>query len=425
MSTNYSGSRRGLVLDALAHRQPEALPVDFGGTPFTGIHCSVIAELRDYFGLEKRPVMVREPYQMLGLIEPDLQQALNVSVTCLYPRGTIFGFANENWKSWRAPWGQELLVSGHFETTTDASGDILIYPQGDTSVPACAKMPRDGFFFDSIIRQEPIAEDRLDPADNCEEFTLLSRAQIQQQSADAREARETGMAVVAGLPGTALGDIALVPAPFLKHPKGIRAIAEWYMSTSIRQDYIHAIFQYQTEVAVKNMEAINAAYGDCIDVVILCGTDFGTQNSTFCSPATFNSLWKPYYQRMTRWIHANTCWKVLKHSCGAVEGLIPDFIDCGFDILNPVQCSAAGMGPRHLKETHGRRITFWGGGIDTQHTLPFGTPQQVRDQVLDRCRIFGEGGGFVFNTIHNIQARTPLPNLVSMLDALSVYDGAA
>jgi uroporphyrinogen-III decarboxylase len=195
------------------------------------------------------------------------------------------------------------------------------------------------------------------------------------------------------------------------------------MSTSIRQDYIHAVFQRQTDIAMKNIEAINAACGDYIDMVFLCGTDFGTQNATFCSPDAFRSLWKPYYQRMTRWIHAHTPWKIFKHSCGAVEKLIPDFIDSGFDILNPVQCSAAGMSPEHLKQTYGSHITFWGAGIDTQHILPFGTPEEVRRQVLERCRIFGRGGGFVFNTIHNIQARTPIKNVVALLDALEVARG--
>ncbi|MFA4944573.1 MAG: uroporphyrinogen decarboxylase family protein [Lentisphaeria bacterium] len=415
-------NKRNLVLDALAHRQPQALPVDFGATPVTGIHCGVVAQLREHFGLEKRPVKVGEPYQMLGMIEPDLQQALGVSVTSPYPRGTIFGFDNENWKPWRAPWGQELLVSEHFHTRTDAAGDIFIYPQGDTAAPACARMPKESYFFDTIIRQPPIDEDRLNPADNCEEFTRLSPARIAQLAADARAARKTGLAVVAGLPGTALGDIALVPAPFLKHPKGIRDIAEWYISTASRQDYIHAIFHCQTEIALENLEAINAAYGDCLDVVMLCGTDFGTQNAPFCSPDTFRSLWKPHYQRMTRWIHAHTPWKVFKHSCGAVERLIPDFIACGFDILNPVQCSAAGMAPAHLKEAYGSQITFWGAGVDTQHVLPFGTPRQVREQVLERCRLFGTGGGFVFNAIHNIQARTPIANVVALLDAVASFN---
>ena len=113
----------------------------------------------------------------------------------------------------------------------------------------------------------------------------------------------------------------------------------------------------------------------------------------------------------------------MKHTCGAVRPLIPDLIAAGFDILNPVQCSAAGMEPAGLKKDFGDQITFWGGGVDTQKTLPFGTPAQVREEVLSRCEIFSRGGGFVFNSIHNLQARTPVANLVAMFEAVREFNG--
>lgn len=213
-----------------------------------------------------------------------------------------------------------------------------------------------------------------------------------------------------------------MPAPFLKHPRGIRDIEEWYVSLVTRQDYVRAIFEQQTAIALHNLAAIHAAVGNAVDVVFLCGTDFGTQASQFCSPDTFRKLYRPYYRQMTDWIHQHTTWKVFKHSCGAVEPLLPEFIAAGFDILNPVQCSAAGMDPVHLKKTFGERLVFWGGGVDTQHVLPFGTPAEVRQQVLERCRTFAPGGGFVFNAIHNIQARTPVANVVAMLDAVREFN---
>ena len=120
----------------------------------------------------------------------------------------------------------------------------------------------------------------------------------------------------------------------------------------------------------------------------VCGTDFGTQTSAFCSVATFRELWFPYYKRVNDWVHANTAWKCFKHSCGSVERFFESFIEAGFDIINPVQCSAAGMDPAELKRKYGSRLVFWGGGVDTQKTLPFGTPQEVREEVLRRCEIF-------------------------------------
>jgi len=133
-------------------------------------------------------------------------------------------------------------------------------------------------------------------------------------------------------------------------------------------------------------------------------------------------VYLPFYQRANNWIHENTNWKILKHCCGAVAPLIPLLIEGGFDALNPVQCSADGMDPVHLKNTYGKDISFWGGGVDTQKILPFGTPEEVREQVLRRCEIFAKDGGFVFNAVHIIQAGTPIENIVAMLDAVKEFN---
>ena len=209
----------------------------------------------------------------------------------------------------------------------------------------------------------------------------------------------------------------------MKHPKGIRDIQEWYISTLARPDYIHKVFEKQLEIALINLEKVNHAVGEHVDILYVCGTDFGTQSGTFCDIDTFKSLYHPYYKGLNDWVHQNTNWKTFKHSCGAVETLIPSFIESGFDILNPVQVSAAGMEADKLKQKYGRDITFWGGGVDTQKVLPFGKPKEVYDQVKERLEIFSPNGGFVFNTIHNIQANTPVENILAMFDAIYDFSG--
>ncbi len=409
---------RDRVRAALNHQRPDAIPVDFGATAVTGIHVSCVAALRDHYGLEKRPVKVHEPYQMLGLIEDDLREAMGIDTVGITPRTTMFGFPNNAWREFRLPWGQEVLVSDRFITSVDSDGDLLIYPEGDRAAPPSGRMPVGGYFFDTIVRQPPLGDSRLDPEENLEEFTPFTAEDLAYFSDRARELAGSTHAVVATFGGLAFGDIALVPAPFLKHPRGIRDISEWYISTVTRRNYIHAIFERQCDVALENLARVNAIVGNIVDVVFVCGTDFGTQTSQFCSPATFDELYAPYYRRVNDWIHRNTPWKTFKHSCGAVEPLIAHFIDSGFDILNPVQCSATGMDPLALKKRFGDRIVFWGGVVDTQKTLPFGTPEQVRGEVRERCRIFGQNGGFVANAVHNIQAKTPVENIVAMIDTI-------
>jgi len=415
-----TGAQR--VQMALAHRPPDEVPIDFGSTFVTGIHVSCVAALRDYFGLEKKPVKAIDPGQMLGEVEEDLKTALGIDTEGVVRRTNRFGFLNEDWKPWRMYDGLEILVPGRFNVTIDENGDTLMHPQGDTSAPPSSRMPSGGYFFDPIIRQGPIDEDHLNPADNLEEYTSISEEELAHLECTARKARATGRAVVASFGGTAFGDIAFVPGVSLKHPKGIRDIAEWYMSTRSRRDYVQAVFAGQAEIALANLTRIAPRLGDLVDVVNICGTDFGTQNSSFCSVATFRELWMPYYRRVTDWIHRNTRWKTFKHSCGAVEKFIPSFLESGFDILNPVQCSATGMEPETLKQKYDRGLVFWGGGVDTQQVLPFGTTQKVREQVLSRCQIFSRNGGYVFNAVHNIQARTPVENIIAMVNAVREFN---
>jgi hypothetical protein len=413
---------REKVRRALTH-QPGPVAVDFGSTGLTSFHVSCVAALREHYGLPRHPVKVCEPFQMLGEVEDDLARALGSDCVPANGRGTMFGFANEGWHEWRTPWGQEVLVPAGFRPRIEASGDVYLFPEGDTTVPPSGHMPANGYFFDAIVRQEPIDEDKLDPADNCEEFKPLGAEDLAHWRQEFARVRGETRAVVSGIGGTGFGDIALVPAAFLKHPKGIRDISEWYVSLVERRDYIHKVFDFQCEVALKNLATFAGLAGDNVDVLMVCGTDFGTQNSQFCSPATFDELYAPYYRRINDWVHAHTKWKTFKHSCGAVRPLIDRFIGVGFDILNPVQCSAKDMDPVRLKADFGDRITFWGGGVDTQRTLPFGTPAEVRAEVTARLQAFSPDGGFVFNTIHNTQARTPVENIVAMVDAIHDFNG--
>lgn len=412
---------RANLQKTLNHEQPDRMVVDFGASPVTGIHVNLVSQLREHFGLEKRAVKICEPYQMLGEVEDDLQEAMGVDVIGVSPSSDMFGNPMKDWKEYRTPWGQVVLVPGSFTISVDENGDTLLYPQGDNSVPPSAKMPKAAYFFDAVNRQEPLDESKLNPEDNVEEFTVIGPADLEYWKRVLPEAVQKGKGVLANFGGTGIGDIALVPGLNLKAPKGIRDVADWYMSTLMRPDYLHYIFEKQTDVALENLSLIKDIAGDQVDVAYICGTDFGTQESSFCSIETYEELYAPYYKKINNWIHENTPWKTFKHSCGAVEPFMESFIDSGFDIINPVQINAAGMDPVLLKQKYGDRLTFWGGGVDTQKVLPFGTPEEVKAHVLRECEILAPGGGFVFNTVHNMQANVPLQNVLAMLEAIRQY----
>ena len=406
---------------SLNHKEPDRLPIDLGGSAVTGMHVNTIYGVRQALKLDPpgTPVKVTEPYQMLGEVAPDLLDALGIDVVGLGKPANMFGYRNEGWKPWTTPQGVPVLVPAGFNTDPQPNGDIFMYPEGDQSAPPSGRMPQGGFYFDTIIRQDPIDDDHLNVEDNLQEFTPVTDEEL---AFVAREAEriytQSDKAILANFGGTAFGDIAMVPAPNLKHPKGIRDVAEWYMSTISRRDYVYEVFERQCEIGIANLEKIYQVVGDKVNAVFVTGTDFGTQNGPFISPKAYRSLYMPFHKRVNDWIHTHTAWKTTIHSCGSVRLLIPDFIAAGFDILNPVQCSAANMAPEDLKREFGSQITFWGGGVDTQRTLPFGTPDEVRAQVRERIRIFGPGGGFIFNPIHNVQAQTPVENVIAMFETV-------
>jgi len=403
---------------ALNHKEADRIPVDFGTTGVSGIHCKVIEGLRKYYGLEYRPVRVIEPFQMLGEVDDDLQKIIGTDVYGIYGRKNMFGIDESEFHEQVTTWGQHVLIAKDIDMTPDKNGNIYIYSGGDRNYSPCAVMP-EGCYFANAIERIVTDEDNLRVEDNLEEFSLIGDEDIEHFACEINKADETGMAVIASFGGAALGDIAFIPGMGIKDPKGIRTVADWYMSTVIRPDFIHKLFETQIDIAIRNYNKLWDRVGSKVDVVFTCGTDFGTQDSQFCSADTFRELWGPHYKRMNDWIHSNTTWKIMKHCCGSIIPLIPGMIEAGFDILNPVQINAKGMDSQYLKNEFGKYLTFWGGGIDTQKILPDATPEEVKTHVRKQCEIFGKDGGFVFNSVHNIQANSPILNVVAMIETLN------
>ena len=412
---------RERVLTAINHVQPDRVPVDFGGTFETGIAASTMYHLKKALGLlgPGERVKVVECYQMIGEMTNDLREALHVDTIALYHPHSPFGFPNDDWKQWTLADGAEVLVPGKFVTEHSPDGCFYQYPKGDRTAKPSAVMPCDGFYFDSIIRQRPIDESTLDPNDNLEEFGSYPEHILRYLEIESRDLRgRSGKAVVYSFVGTSFGDVANTTAPELADPAGIRDTEEWYISFAARKDYIREVFEGQCEIGMANLARVRDAVGDRVDVIKITGADYGSQRGPLVSPDFYREMIKPLHTRICSWIHENTSWKVFMHTCGGIRPLLDDIIDAGIDIISPVQTSAEGMNPQSLKDEIGERITFWGGGVETQSTLPFGTPEDVYREVRDRIRVFNQGGGFVFNAVHNIQPQTPPENIIAMAEAI-------
>jgi hypothetical protein len=412
------------VTKALDHKTPKGLPVDFGGTLSTGIHVSMVYKIRQELGLDRPfvPVKIIEPFQMLGEIKHDLKSIIGVDTEIILSNKNFFGFENDGWREWKLWDGTPVLVPKLFNTKTSEDGSVYLYPQGDENVQPSGKMPAKGYYFDVLIRQEKIDDNNLNPVDNTEEYKIFSKIELDyiQEKTDFLY-NNTDYALIGQIVPSGCGDIAQVPGPMLKFPKGIRDVNEWYISIHKRKEYLKKVFEIQSNFALKNYEKLFKIVGNKLTAVFVSGTDFGMQSGLMLSIETYRELYKPYHLKINNWIHKNTQWKSFMHSCGSVYELIPDFIEAGFDILNPIQISAKDMEPEILKKEFGKYITFWGGGIDTQKTLPYGTKREVEEEMKRNIDIFNKDGGFVFSTVHNIQANVPVDNVLTMIKVLQDY----
>ncbi len=414
---------RERVIRALNHQTPDRVPLDLGSTNVTGIAASALHRLRKALGLAERTVRVHEPYQMLGYVDDDVLDALGVDIVGLSGDSTFFGFPQRDWKPFTLFDGTPVLVPGGFNTELAPDGSLYQYPQGNKAYPPSGRMPPGGFYHDAIERQEPYDESTLKPEEWVRDmYQIYTDEELRQLEERANALYNgTSRAIIGNFGMGSFGDIAFVPGVAIPYPKGIRAVADWYMATAALPDYVRGIFDLQLEIVLKNLELYKQAVGDKIAAIFVSGTDFGSQRGSFISTRAYRELFKPYHKAINDWVHANTSWKTFYHSCGSMVALYDDMVDAGVDIVNPVQISAAGMDPRVLKERWGDKLVFWGAGVDTQHVLPFGTPEEIDAQVRENIQILGAGGGFVFCTVHNIQATVPTENLVALYHAFNRY----
>ena len=372
-----SRTSRARVLDALAHREPDRVPFDLGGTRNTGIHVQAYARLREALGL---PAVDREApdfAQQLAYVDRDVRDRLGADVMAIFPR------AGSGYR-------RELVNDGTYESFVDELGI------------GRRRALDGGLFYDAYAH--PLAGDIdiadvdrhpwPDPTDPARYAGMLD---------EARRIADEGRAVYVVPICTGFTEVLL----------RMRGFEDGYIDLAANEALAARIMDRILALKLGYWERVLDILGDLVDVAGE-SEDLGGQQRLLFSPVTYRRLVKPRQAELFRFIHARSRARVSLHSCGAIRDLIPDLIEVGVDVLNPVQVSAAGMDTAGLKREFGRDLTFWGGGVDTQHVLPSGTPGEVRDEVRRRLDDLMPGGGFVFATVHNVQADVPVENLLAM-----------
>jgi uroporphyrinogen decarboxylase len=379
---------RQRVWAALNHQEPDRVPFDLGGTTVSGIHVTAYQNLRDYLGLPAVQVRLADLVEQLAELDDDVASQLQPDCGRVAP-----GLASS------------------YERVFRDEGDYVVFADEwgiDWAMPK-----QGGFFYDMV--GHPLADassieglrdyrwpDPLDPG----RFAGLGER--------ARALRREGKAVVL--------------APHCVGPTEMHAFLrgweQYYIDFALNPRLVEYLLDRIVDLKLAYWEQALREVGDDVDVVVEAD-DFAGQQRMLISPDTFRTMLKPRYARLFGFIHDHTSAKLFLHSCGAMRAVIGDLIDCGLDILNPVQKSAAAMDLGELKREFGRDLVFWGGGVDTQGVFASGTPDEIREDVRQSIEALAPGGGFVFATVHNTQANVPPENFVAMWEALQTYGATA
>ena len=377
---------RERILTTLDHREPDRVPFDMGSCQVTGIHVVAYRNLRNALGLPEVEIEMCDAVQQLASIDDDLGRRLDIDTRGLYPLNS------HNWKVVEED-------AGDYRAYHDEWGITHHRPKAN------------GLYFSVVASPLPRTDLTVQDISNHPWPDVGNKERLAGLGELAEDFKDSGYAVV-------LKDAF---AGIFEFAQRIVGMENLLMMMITNESAACALFDKLLELKLDYWRTALAELGGLVDIVTYAD-DYGTQTSQIISPDMFRRLIKPRVKTLFEAYaklapHA----KRFFHSDGNVRPLIPDFLEIGVEILNPIHIRAKDMEPAALKRDFGRDLVFWGGGVDTQGILPTGTPQQVKDNVKRNIDALAPGGGYVFNTIHNIQADVPAENIIAMWEAIKEY----
>jgi uroporphyrinogen decarboxylase len=408
---------RQRILAAINHQEPDGVPVDLGATPSSGISAIAYHNLKQHLGIRRGHTWVYDVVQQLAQPEDEILDHFRVDALDI---GRTFNRRNEDWRDFDLPQGLRVQFPAWFRPVRQPDGawDAL-----DAQGTRLATMPLGAAFFDQTffpyLEGYPASYADLDKWMSKVHWSGLAHSpwdhagesdfwlQLRQRALTLSQETDRALVVVAGCNLFEWGTF-------------LRRIDNFLVDLVDDQPNVERLLDALLEKHLQTLEKVCQAVGDVVDILRF-GDDLGTDQGPFMSPQIYRKLFKPRQKVLTEYVKKHSQMHTFLHSCGSIYRLLPDLVEAGYEIINPVQTNARDMQPERLKREFGQSLTFWGGGCDTRQVLNRGTPAQVKDNVRRSIEALAPGGGFVFNTIHNILPDVPPENIVAMFEAVDEY----
>lgn len=418
MTENGKMNSRERVLAAIRHEEPDQIPVDLGATPSSGISAIAYYNLKQHLGITTGHTRVYDVVQQLAQPEDDIIERFGIDAIDI---GRMFNTSDEDWYDVTLPTGQPVQFPAWFHPTRNAGGGWDAFASDGTRI---ATMPNKiATFFDQTyfpyLDGYPENYDNLpqempkihwaglvhSPWDHASDPDFWQ--QLREKAIYLRDNTDKALMIVAGCNLFEWGTF-------------LRRLDNFLMDLLLQPDEVERLLDALMDIHLDTLEHVCDAVGDVADIIRF-GDDLGMDTGPFMKPATYQKLFKPRHKILCDYVKEHSSMHTYLHSCGSIYRLIPDLIDAGFEVLNPVQTSSRDMEPDRLKKEFGADVTFWGGGADTRRVINHGTPDEVKDHVRYNIETFSPGGGFVFNTVHNIMPDVPPENIIAMYEAIDEY----
>ena len=400
---------RERVMRAVNFLQPDRIPIDLGAIRASGINAVVYDKLKKRMGITT-PTKIHDTMQILAELEMEVIDRLHVDILPLEPATVQWALQDSSIGVRKTLFcGQDVYFQPDTKIEEKADGSWILKGSDGSDM---ARMPKDGYYFDFIrptMAHRRINPDAFHPSDIVSDEELKIFANLGRHFYENTDKALLGWGASISL----IGLSALLSDNITQG-----SLDEWIYMLMMEKDTANEMMARYVDAVIKRLALYHQAVGDYCFAWGVASDDAGTQRGELLSPDLFREMIKPHYKRLCDWVHTHTHWKTYLHSCGSIYHHIPEWIDAGIDILNPVQISATNMEPQRLMKEFGGKIVFWGGGCDTQHILPLATPPEIQEHVHRNIEVFSSlPGGYVFTQVHNIQQDVPVENVEAMFQA--------